>query len=107
MNGTVLFWMTMLTLAVLVRLPSETWREKLFRPFGPLQGTAMSAVTVPFVFTMFVTFTLFGAEFRVTTRLPAAVSASETVATTKFRGMPPFGTLIAFLETGVMWGAVF
>ena len=78
-----------LSSAVVVAVPSLTWSVKVV--LVALLAATISAVTVPFVFTIFETVTPFDGLLlvTVTVRLPAAVSGSVTVAMVELLEAPP------------------
>ena len=61
-------------------LPSVTVKTMVFAPIVAVQSAATVAVIVPAVLTIEVTVSPAGTVVAVTTKLPAAVSPSETVA---------------------------
>lgn len=83
---------------------SVTVNVTCYTPTVAVGAAEISAVTVPAVFVMFVTVNPVGTPVAVTTRLPAAVSVSDTVPTLAAVAVAPWTTLT--VPPGVRTGSV-
>src|SRR5438552_13713156 len=94
----------MVRFAVAVSEPSDTCRTMMLLPMLAEQMAAMVAVMVPLVLMMLEMVRPAGTVWAVTTRLPALLSASLTVAMFEVEAAVPCRRA---LPTGAMLGAVF
>src|SRR6185295_1852893 len=89
-------------LAELVSGPSDVCRTMVLAPVAAVQPAAMFAVIVPLVLTMFEIVRPSGTVVAVTTRLPAAMWSSLTVAMVELEAAEPCCRVMG--EAGLMVG---